>query len=59
MLTLRNQVDGSTIQADPTDTDRIDRLTHMGYRVVDPPPLAKLPVEPVSKKPARKRTTKK
>lgn len=56
MITLRNQVDGSTIKADPKDTDRIDRLTHMGYRIVT---LAKLPTTTTKKAPARKRAAKK
>lgn len=33
-ITLRNPVDGSTVEADSADTDRIERLAVFGYRPV-------------------------
>jgi hypothetical protein len=52
MITLRKAVDGSTVEADEHDTDRIERLVALGYRVVGQPPA-------VAKAPPKKRTTKK
>jgi hypothetical protein len=58
MITMRNVVDGSLTTVADDDPARVKRLENLGYRVVDPLPLAKLPVEPIAK-PKRKRSTKK
>lgn len=55
-ITLRNARDGSTVEADPNDTDRLDRLAKLGYRPVGKQQPA---APPVKKAPARKRTPKK
>ncbi len=60
IITLRNSVDGSTITADEADTDRLNRLARMGYRVVGetvtlPKGAQVVPARPT----AKKRSTKK
>lgn len=52
-LTLRNPVDGSTVDVDPADADRLKRLTAMGYR------STVLPTKPPAKKaaPRKKQST--
>ena len=40
-ITLRSPIDGTTQEVDPKDTDRLDRLTAMGYLVVGDPPAKK------------------
>lgn len=54
-ITLRNPVDGSTVEADSTDTDHLERLAVFGYRVVGKQPAAPVPAsKPAKKRPARK-----
>ena len=66
MTTLRNPVDGSTVEVNPKDIDRLDRLTAIGYRIVGDigivgnkgPEMVTLPkgarVIPAKKRPAKK-----
>ncbi len=59
MITLRNPVDGSTVEADAGDTDRLERLAKFGYRAVgQPSPVGGAP-KPAKKAAPRKRAAKK
>lgn len=55
-ITLRNPVDGSTVDVDPKDTGRLDRLVEMGYLVVGKP--APAPTANPAPPPANKNTRK-
>lgn len=60
-FTLRNPVDGSTVEVDDTDTERVGRLTKIGYRPVGEQVTVPKGARVIATKdlPARKRTPKK